>query len=266
MNWSRKDIFRRLTYFIVSILMFTLTGCVGVYDDSTRGITGGQDPPPDPWEIAVEDALEVLDGDPDFESSLRSIQEDARAISDQIEVVEAAQPALDLLDDLRGIDIPFVGNAYDLLIKGLDAAQPGAGQALESIESGLRELLRVKSELDVLSSLDNLADASLSFRSSQSREDLVNLDAVIAQSRQGLEDVNVDLDSAAEVTSNIKNGITLVQIALRGAKQLSDTPYVGDVITSIHDALDDLNGTISTLQDSIEFFPPRDQIRSECDE
>jgi hypothetical protein len=281
-----------LVSFIVVIL---LTSCAMFEKDSNGDGLFDNEPTPDPWEVAIDDSKGILSRDDGFEDRLSEVKSQASTISDKIAVVEQAQPALDLLDSLHEKNIPVLGNAYDVLIQGLEVAQPGAGEALTMMEDGLRELIEIKGLLDSLNSLNNLIFASDDFRNHSSVNSLVSLDHYIESSLPSLNSLDGKLSDALRSVDDVQSSIDTIQTAISYSSALFNTPIVGDALSMLSGALNtvatpvdalsglmsdyhsDLSSSISTMdgihdavaiaqsQDPVSFSPSPDQEEQEAE-
>lgn len=172
----------------------------------------------DPWQRAVEEAQTLFRANPEFGADLEEIRGLLTRLDEQLAVVESAQPLLDLFDQLKTRDVFLVGNAWEVLVKTLNTASPGAGTALERLDQALRLLLKVRMDLrDWNRRLEPLQDAYLAFQQSPSPERLQVLDTVATDAIQVIDDMNQQIVEVQHIVQevlrageSVKEGLGLV--------------------------------------------------------
>jgi len=235
------NITRRKGIYLFIILICMLAACTQA-PESDLGSTGNLSPETgvEPWTKAVDEAHQILNENPEFEIHIHTYLTIADEINQYLDLVEQARPALDLLNTLKNTEIPLVGNAWDSVVKALDTAYPGSGQALEIVDSGLRQILAFKGNLDSLNQLIPVANAGQAFRENPTPENLRALDRSIASEKGNLASIEQDLAEQIQNLDEYLDSIRLVQEGLSLAGTLSGIPIVGDAISSLNHSLDEI--------------------------
>ena len=189
----------------------------------------------DPWQQAVEEAQQVL-ASTDLLAHIQQYQATIAQLDGYLGQVEAAEPALAIADQLKHTDIPFLGNAWDLLIQGLDASMGGAGQALIAVDKGLRILLDYHRQLQSLQSLDEVATAIQTFQQNPSPETLKAMAAAMKSHQTTLSEMEKVVGDLHAQVSDIHESLTLARQALAQVGMIA--PQLGEDIDTIKRVLD----------------------------
>lgn len=189
---------------------------------------------------AIEQALSTLAGAYNLESDLRLLDSTAQTAADSLVSLEATRSTLDAIDQLKAISIPFLGSAWDLLVQAMDAVYYGSGTTLESLDSGLREVLAFKDDLENVSDLDDVADLVSAFRQSPSDANLDNLLDGVEQTYDGLVAIQTRVDSLFGELTGLISDIKLVQQVLSSVLYSLDIPAVTDIVNTLNAGIADM--------------------------
>jgi len=214
---------------------------------SRGGGGGGTGSTIDPWEQAVSDATNTLNQNPNFESHLREYEGIASEIDEYIGVVESTQGFINVANDIKRTDIPFVGNGWDLLIETLEVSSPGAGYALNEVYNGLVIILEFKHSINNLSNPQGAIDASSTFRSRPSKDTLLSMEASFSALSPALDPVYSDLK---ELNTEVESYLESIRFVLSGMNDLGDLmniPVLSDLLTSLSRGINNLLSPVQSL-------------------
>jgi ABC-type transporter Mla subunit MlaD len=212
--------------------------------------------PGDPWPGAVAQAQALLNAHPGFLDGLRSYSSVAQELDPYLDVVDQAQPALETVDQLRAVELPLLGNAWEALCEALDLVVPGAGESIEALEAGLRQLRQLRIAASRLVNLDVTASTAAAFVQSPSRETLETWVDTCPTAIRTLEDLDrelvAQLSSLDELANDVeiaRNALGAVGTAIGLNEAVADLNYVVSIIAQ---PLNDLRAELSGLHDQIE--------------
>lgn len=217
--------------------------------------TGPTPTPVDPWVKAVQDAQALMAGT-NLQKHVAFYQRQFSEMDQYLAAVENVRPALNTLARLKTMDLPLVGNAWDLLIKGLDASAPGAGQALVKLDKELRRLLTYRGHLKSLQNLNALVEAANRFSQTPSPQTLRALDAEAQSALPILQRAQSDIAEIRDTVSDVTDAIFLVEQGVNGLSgAVSRHLAVRDALYGLNDALEgaaqplrELNTELGTWQ------------------
>ncbi|HID33258.1 MAG TPA: hypothetical protein EYP25_01570, partial [Anaerolineae bacterium] len=143
-------------------------------------------PTPDPWTQAVDDAQKAL-AESELDAHFQYYQDAADDIDDYLAQLKKIRPALKLIDALKHMNLPVVGNGWEFIVNALDKAHAGAGAALEQVDEDLRDLLNSYERLQRLDELDRTRAAIQAFQANPSQgalealgEEMARADFILA--------------------------------------------------------------------------------------
>ena len=248
--WDLVQTIRRNSYFFI-ILIFLLSACSPLSQlptDSQETIP--PQPTIDPWISAIEQVDQILITNPDFENHIYSYLDTAAEINQHLVLIEHAKPALDLADQLKNTDIPLMGNAWEILVETLDTSFTGSGQALIIVDSGLRQLMAFKGDLDSLSALTPVASASETFRVAASPDNLRGLDHSIFLAKPSLITVDQSLYDQIQKLDEFIDNIAIVQQGLSLAGSFADIPIIGEAVIIFNQSINEVASPIVEIRDA----------------
>ncbi len=252
---------RILTLILFSILLILFAGCRASLEAPSRApsmptaIPPTPTPTPDPWVQAVADAQAVV-AEADILDHFQMYQETAAQIDQYLIQLEKARPALDIIDRLKQTDLPIIGNLWEAVIKALDKAGLGAGEALKLVDEGVRELLAYHNRLQKLHDLEQYSIAIQQFQQAPSSETLVNMGHAMAGADDVLAIADQDVATIHDKIDSVIGAIALVQSGLAAAGSLNPhlqegmnavQEFINDVATPVQD----LSSAIAAIQDQI---------------
>ncbi len=212
--------------------------------------------PADPWAEAVAEAQALLHSHPQFEDNLRSYASLAERLDQSLASLEQAAAALNTIEQLKSMQLPLLGNAWDALRQALDSAVPGAGAALEALDEGLRRLQRLRGVLDDMPAVERTAEAVRAFRQSPSPDTLRSLADTCPASVNALESLRREIAEPLAQLDGVLHDIETAQHALSG---ISGLVGLGEAVGQIERAVEmaaqpvyELRSGLSTLQRQVE--------------
>ena len=238
-------------FFLAILVMMMACELPGGAGGGRRDTGGGGSAGPtiDPWDQAISDATNTLNQNPNFESHLREYEGVASEIDEYIGVVESTQGFINVADDIKRTDIPFVGNGWDLLIETLEVSSPGAGYALNEVYNGLVIILEFKHSINNLSNTQGAINASTNFRSNPSKDTLLSMEASFSTLSPALDPVYSDLN---ELNTEVESYLESIRFVLSGMNDLGDlmnVPGLSDLLTSLSRGINNLLSPVQSLYD-----------------
>jgi len=236
-----------------------LLAVLAVFMGSSGKLNGGDQPDDseilsptqDPWDIAVIDALDLLTDAPAFEEHLTSYADTADEIDSYLIFADEAQIILDLVDFLQGLEFPIIGNAWDMIVKGLNLKRPGAGLALSGVESGLRTIVALKDGIDTFDNLDETITASHAFRSAPSPDTLRRLESAVGQSISSLDIWRMEVSPHIQTISELIESLDSLLTSLDQADSLTDNSELDEYVTTLAIGFDEIYQPVRELYDYI---------------
>jgi len=143
---------------------------------------------------------------------------------------------------LKQTDIPLLGNAWKLLIDGLDMATGGAGQALVAIDQGVRILLDYHAQLQSMSGFDDVIAAILSFQQSPSQQTLQEMATV-------MQDHETTLNQLESLTSQIYDQVSAIYEALSLTR--SGLAHANSLAPQLNDSLSEIKNMVDTIAEPV---------------
>ncbi|MGD9099498.1 MAG: hypothetical protein PVF45_03390 [Anaerolineae bacterium] len=192
------------------------------------------------------------------EGDLRSLEERldgyarvATNLGAQIELLDQARPALDAIDKLRDVDVPLVGNGWEILLAALSLVSVDGAKIIVKLEEVLRALAELKDDLDGLNSLPPVADAIRAFRATPNRRTLAALSATSATATPAMTQVHDDL---GEVLKPLKEVADKLSGLVRGLRSAADSgiPAISDVAELGAERIGLIEEPLLTLRDGLD--------------
>ena len=189
-------------------------------------------PTPDPWLDAVDKAEEVL-AEASLDAHFPVYQATADAIDDYLGQIEKVRPLLKFNDRLKNTNLPFIGNAWEKLVEGLNKASEGTGDSLEDLDQGLRGLLDSHKRLRRVAELDEIQAEIERFQANPSRATLEPLADVVARADFVLAGVDKDAADLQDSVGPLLDAIHRFQSGLALVSGL--TPVLAEPLDKIND-------------------------------
>lgn len=169
------------------------------------------------WEEAIRFVQIELDGAGDLEGRLDGYAQVAANLSDRIELLDTARPALDLITHLRDVRVPLIGDGWQILLALLSLATVDGAKIIAKLEEILNRLARLKTSLDKMDSLKGVADAVRTFRADPDRHALAALSASGAAAMPPLRQLQEELGEVSDPLKDVAGNLGLLVRGLRGA-------------------------------------------------
>ena len=209
------------------------------------------------WDDAVQFTQDELEKAGDLEGRLDGYVETAARLSAKIDAVEQARPALDAVQKLRDLDVPLIGNGWQILLALLSLATIDGAKILDKLEEVLRTLSELKGSLDKLGGLADTANAIRAFRAAPTPRTLgASADASVGATlaldslRADLGDVLDPLQDVAGKLNGLVKGLQTVTNA--GIPGVSDaTGFAAERIGPIEGPLIELRDGLKKLHEDI---------------
>jgi hypothetical protein len=210
------------------------------------------------WGEAISFAQEELDGAGDLEGRLEAYARIAGPLAESIRIVDQARPALDLITGLRQVEVPLIGNGWQVLLALLSVATIDGAQVVRQLEEVLRGLAELRSSLNGLGDLPGLAEEISNFRTDPSRQTLEALSSASAGATPALVRVQADLGRVATPLEDVAGNLSGLLEGLRFAAE-AGIPAISGVartgaerIGLIEEPLLALSGRVGELYQSVE--------------
>jgi hypothetical protein len=206
------------------------------------------------WEEAVALAQEELSTAGDIEGRLEGYAGIAADLGDRIDAIERARPALDLVQTLRGVQVPLLGDGWDILLGLISVATIDGARILGKLEETLTGLLRLKDSLGQLSVLPDTAQALRGFRARPERATLAALSDAAAGATPAMRQVQGDIGNVSKPLDEVTTNFDRLLSGLRWAAA-AEIPVVSDAarravdgLTPIQEPLQSLNNRLAQLE------------------
>jgi hypothetical protein len=200
------------------------------------------------WEEAVSFTQRELDAAGDLAGRLEDYALTAARLSDTIDVLDQAQPALELIGRLREVRVPLVGSGWQILLALLSIATVDGAKLLGELEETLRALTALKDSLDNLTGLSDVADAIRAFRATPDRRTLAALDDTGARVTPSMRQLHADLGGILDPLDDIARNLSRLVQGLRSVAE-SDIPVVSDAAGTERIGL--IEGPLFTVRDGL---------------
>ena len=202
------------------------------------------------WEEAIRFAQIELDESGDLEGRLDGYAEVATNLSNRIELLDQARPALDLISQLRDVRVPLIGNGWQILLALLSLATVDGAKVIAKLEGILNRLTRLKTSLDNMDSLKGVADAVRAFRADPDRHALVALSASSAAAMPPLRQLQEDLGKVLDPLKDVAGNLGGLVRGLRGAAD-AGIPAISDVAGQAAERIGLIEAPLLTLREGL---------------
>jgi hypothetical protein len=206
----------------------------------------------DPWPTAIEQTQALLQDSPDFERHMLAYRAAPDELDRYLTILESARPASAALDQLHKLDLPLVGNAWQLLVSALNAVRPGSGDAVDQLDMALKQVVGFRGKIAALSDADAVGIAVQRFRASPSKQTLRALRDSCVYYGGVVRDVDTDMQlylitvsGAVGKVNNIQQGLLQAQDTLGRVAPLRD--FVGGLNKTVSDMAEPLRSLHATV-------------------
>lgn len=202
------------------------------------------------WDEAIRFTQQELEAAGDLESRLEGYAQTADRLAEQIDVLDQARPGLELIDRLRHVQVPLIGNGWQILLTLFGLATVDGAKIIAKLEGVLRGLAELKDSLEGLSSLPKLAAAVRHFRGEPNRRSLGTLSAASATATPSLRRLHVDLGEILEPLKDVSDNLGALVKGLRSGAD-ADIPVVSDVARQSAERISHIEGPLLSLRDGL---------------
>jgi hypothetical protein len=207
----------------------------------------------DSWTVAAKQTQNLLNGDPDFVEHMRSYGQLAESIDANLGILDRARQTSGIFDELHRLNIPVVGNAWQVMVSSLNAALPGRGDALDGLEANLRQVAGFRGKLATLRDGESVAGAAEQFRDNPSQKTLKALRDESARYGSVLDSVVRDIQAPRVAIAGAIERIDGIQQGLqKNQDALSRVPLLPSLIGRLNQTLSDLFDPLRSLQKDLD--------------
>jgi hypothetical protein len=203
------------------------------------------------WDEAVRFVQTELAGVGDLEGRLEGYARTAADLSDRIDLLDRARPALELIDQLRDVQVPLIGNGWQILLALLSLATVDGAKIIAKLEEILRTLAELKGSLDSLAGLPELADAVRAFRVEPNRRTLEAMSAASATATPSLRRLHTDLGEVLDPLKDVAGNLGGLLTGLRSAAEV-DVPVVSDAARRAAEGIGPIEEPLLALRDGLD--------------
>lgn len=203
------------------------------------------------WEEAVSFALAELEAAGDLEGRLDGYDRTAAEMSTKIDFLDQAQPALELIDHLRDVQVPLVGNGWQILLTLVGLVSVDGAKIIAKLEDVLRALAELKHSLDYLSGMSAVAEAVRTFRREPGRRRLLALSSTSASATPSLHQLHAELGEILDPLEDVADNIGGLIRGLRSAAD-ADVPIVSDAAREAAERLGIIEEPLLTVRDDLK--------------
>lgn len=203
------------------------------------------------WEEAISFAQNELEAAGELEGRLERYAYAAANLSASIETLDQARPALELIAQLRDVQVPLIGNGWQILLALLSLATVDGAKMIAKLEEILRELTELKDSLDGLSDLPAVADAVRAFRANPTRRTLAAWADTSAAAMPSLTRLHGDL---GEVLDPLKDVAGKLSGLVEGLRKAADAgiPAVSDAARQAAERIGAIEEPLLALRDGLD--------------
>lgn len=203
----------------------------------------------DPWSAAINDTRRLLGNHPDLKSHLSGYARQASSINQFLSLIKKSQPLLDQIDVVKSYDIPLMGNAWDLSLDAMNQVAPGSGDSLKEVDTLLRKIVSLSTNLENLSNVNDFLSAKDAFDSNPIKETLINLDQSGQSLIANLSPIRVELGEINGQATVLISRIYEVQDGLSFGGTIVNVPIISELINTVNSIITDLSSPLRTLAD-----------------
>jgi hypothetical protein len=203
------------------------------------------------WQEAVRFAHAEIHKNAGLDERLENYARLASDLSARIEFLDRAQLAMDGVKALRGVNVPLVGDGWQILLTLLGLASVDGAKALDRLEEVLRELTELKSSLDGLSDLPRAARAAREFEADPSRCTLKMLALTSSTATSSMSQLHTDLGRVVDPLDDVSGKLGGLVRGLRSVAG-AGVPVVSDAAKLAADNIDLVQEPMLELRDDLK--------------
>jgi hypothetical protein len=229
----------------LALLVCLLTTSLGVVGCRSGGVRVRS------WEEAITFAQTELEAAGDLEGRLEKYAQTASSLSENIDVLEQARPAMQLIGQLRDVHVPLIGNGWQIMLALLSLATVDGAKVLAKLEETLRSLTELKGSLDNLADLPAVAEAIRAFRADPSRRSLGALSAAGAAATTSLHQLHTDLSEILGPMGDVADNLGGLIRGLRSAAE-AGVPVISDAACRAVNGIGPIEEPLLALRDRLD--------------
>ncbi len=235
----------RLTFHVALIVCVFTASLAGVAGCRSGGIRV------ESWDEAISFVQTELGKAGDLEGRLSGYDRTAAQLSARIDLLDQAQPALELIDDLRDVQVPLIGNGWQILLALLGLASVDGAKIIARLEETLRSLGELKHSMDFLNALPETVDAVRAFRVKPTRRKLLTLYWTSNSATPSMQRLHAELDEILAPVEDVADNLNGLMQGLRSAAD-ADVPVVSDAAREAAERLEIIEEPLLALRDDLK--------------
>jgi hypothetical protein len=202
------------------------------------------------WEEAIDYAQSELAAAGDLEGRLEDYDQKAAKLSETIELIDRASPALDLIETLQEVQVPLVGNGWQILLSLLGMATADGAKIIDQLVDTLRSLADLKYSLDHLNGLPAVSEGVRVFRSAPERGTLSSLTSTSILATTSMERLRIELE---KTLSPLEDATRNLGGLVRGLQKAAGAgiPVVSDAAEFAARRIGPIEGPMLALYDGL---------------
>ncbi len=203
------------------------------------------------WDEAVAFTRSELAQGQGLADRLERYQRMTTRLSATIQALDRVSPAVEAVQRLRGVEIPLVGNGWQVLLALLSLATPDAARILDQLEKVLRALVEFKQALDGLESLPDMAAAVRQFEYNPNKRSLIDLAAACESTAPALEQLYHKVEDLLEPVKDVSGKLSDLLKGLRSASQ-AGIPIVSDAAAEAVEGIGAMEEPLLEIRDLLD--------------
>jgi hypothetical protein len=202
------------------------------------------------WEEAIDYAQSELAAAGDLEGRLEDYDRKAAKLSQTIELIDRAGPALDLIETLREVQVPLVGNGWQILLSLLGMATADGAKVIDQLVGTVRSLADLKYSLDHLNGLPAVSEEVSAFRSVPTRSTLSSLTSTSISATPSLQRLRLELEKTLSPLGDATRNLGGLVRGLQNAAE-AGIPVVSDAAQFAAERIGPIEGPMLALYDGL---------------
>jgi hypothetical protein len=203
------------------------------------------------WEDAIRFAQVELDAAGDLAGRIEGYDRTAAEMSAKIGLLDQARPAFEMIDKLRAVQVPLIGNGWQILLAMVGTASVDGAKIIAQLEETLRSLTELKHSLDYLNGLSAVAKAVRVFRAEPTRRRLLALSSTSASATPSMQRLHAELGEILNPLQDVTGGFGALLSGLRGAAD-ADVPIVSEAAGEAAERLSLIEDPLVSLRDELD--------------
>lgn len=202
------------------------------------------------WEEAIDYAQSELAASGDLEGRLEDYDRKAVKLSETIELIDRAGPALDLIETLREVQVPLVGNGWQILLSLLGMATADGAKIIDQLVGTVHSLADLKYSLDHLNGLPAVSEEVRAFRSAPTKSTLSSLTSTSISATPSLQRLRVELEKTLSPLGDATRNLGGLVRGLQNAAE-AGIPVISDAAQFAAERIGPIEGPMLALYDGL---------------